>query len=322
MQTLKPLFIHQYPDWTKFRYNADSITESLGKTRLQEGLLIGFAKLIDNETIVSNNIAQNIAANYAIDNCSVNVTQKDIQNFTDAYKNPTRAIDLNTILLWHAAIAQNKVKGFRTCESSVANFTGISPNRIPFEMERFIRWFETSTQDGAIKAAIAHFWFATIRPFENGNGRLARILSDLLLIRSENFHCAFILNEQILKNKNEYFKTLAKAQTGNGDITEWILWFLKIIKDSVQNSINNKIVALKKLRCMQMATYALTPHENSIVNAICYKTLPQVFSAKDVAIIIKASHDSALRAIQSLIKKGIAKAESKGGRSQKYTLLI
>ena len=331
----KPLFIHQYPDWTKFRYNAQSVMDALGQTRLIEGALVGVADLVCDSDLEMRMLAKDIAANYALDGYTLeipileseikkkNSARNDIRNFVGAIQNAKLPLTEERLFAWHAAIGQNKVKSFRTKESVAGTFTGVSPERIPLEIGRFIDWFENSTQDGAIKAAIAHFWFLTIRPFEDGNGRIARALAAMLLARSEDTtRCQYALNEQILKDRENYIQTLFKAQAGNGDLTEWILWFLSAMQKSIEDSKKEIAGALKKMQFLQKNQQAdLSGRERRIIEAVWNGELPAVFSVKEVATFTGTSHDSALRDIQDLIQKEIVRPENKGGRSQKYSLI-
>lgn len=331
----KPLFIHQYPDWTKFRYNAQSVMDALGQTRLIEGALVGVADLVCDSDTETRMLAIDIAANYALDGYTLeipileseikkkNSARNDIRNFVGAIQNAKLPLTEERLFAWHAAIGQNKVKSFRTKESFAGTFTGVSPERIPLEIGRFIDWFENSTQDGAIKAAIAHFWFLTIRPFEDGNGRIARALAAMLLARSEDTtRCQYALNEQILKDRENYIQTLFKAQAGNGDLTEWILWFLNAMQKSIEDSKKEISSALKKMQFLQKNQQAdLSARERKIIEAVWNGELPAVFSVKEVAALTGTSHDSALRDIQDLIQKEIVRPENKGGRSQKYSLI-
>lgn len=308
--------------------------DALGQTRLQEGRLIGVTNLVNDNDEEIQMLAQDIAANYALDDRNLdpqkvkteiakkNNASDDIRNMVGALQNAKQPLTAERLFAWHAAIGQNKVKKFRTKESAVGSFTGISAERIPLEMERFIDWIENSTTDGAIKAAVAHFWFLTIRPFEDGNGRIARALTTMILARSENTsHCLFALCPQILEEREEYFRQLLKAQSGNGDLTEWILWFLQIMRRSIEVRERDIADTLKKIQFEQKnKDAALSERERKIVNAAWEGTLPATFSVKEAAALTGTSHDSALRDIQALIQKGIVRAESKGGRSQKYSL--
>ena len=331
----KPLFIHQYPDWTKFRYNAQSVMDALGQTRLLEGALVGVADLVCDSDTETRMLAKDIAANYALDGYTLDIpileseikkknsARNDIRNFVGAIQNAKLPLTEERLFAWHAAIGQNKVKSFRTKESVAGTFTGVSPERIPLEIGRFIDWFENSTQDGAIKAAIAHFWFLTIRPFEDGNGRIARALAAMLLARSaDTTRCQNTLNEQFLNDRDNYIQTLFKAQAGNGDLTEWILWFLNAMQKSIEDSKKEIAGALKKMQFLQKNQQAdLSGRERKIIEAVWNGELPAVFSVKEVAAFTGTSHDSALRDIQDLIQKEIVRPENKGGRSQKYSLI-
>ena len=299
----KPLFIHQYPDWTKFRYNAQSVMDALGQTRLLEGALVGVADLVCDSDTETRMLAKDIAANYALDGYTLDIplleseiqkknsARNDIRNFVGAIQNAKLPLTEERLFAWHAAIGQNKVKSFRTKESVAGTFTGVSPERIPLEIGRFIDWFENSTQDGAIKAAIAHFWFLTIRPFEDGNGRIARALAAMLLARSEDTtRCQYTLNEQILKDRENYIQTLFKTQAGNGDLTEWILWFLSVMQKSIDDSKKEIAGALKKMQFLQKNQQAdLSGRERRIIEAVWNGELPTVFSVKEVAAKLRNS---------------------------------
>jgi Fic family protein len=105
-------------------------------------------------------------------------------------------------------------------------------------MEKFLNWFNKKNKiDGLIRAAIAHFWFVTIHPFEDGNGRIARAITDLALAQDETLakRC-YSLSSQISLERDSYYKTLEKSQKNGLDITEWIVWFLKIFINTIENS--------------------------------------------------------------------------------------
>lgn len=333
------LYIHQYPDWTSFQYNFQSVMDALGQTRLQEGKLLGIFDVINSGPSETDTLAEDIWANFAIDSETTfakptddskglekiksEISKKNdatpkIKNILGALLNASQPLTAERLFAWHAAVGQNKVKQFRTKDSA----WGVSADRIEHEMNRFLQWFETSKTDGVIKAAIAQFWFLTIRPFDDGNGIIARTLSAMLLARSENSaRCQYALNKQILENRDHYFEILAKSQQGNGDLTQWILWFLKILRSSVEESHKNFIQTVQNIQFLQKFQETdFTPREKKLIEAARNGTLPKSFTAKDAAALTGVSHDSSLRDIQSLIKKGIFKAENKGGRSTRYTM--
>src|SRR5690606_23628441 len=102
------------------------------------------------------------------------------------------------------------------------------PDQVKNEMDAFLTWFNGEENiDAVLKAAIAHFWFIIIHPFDDGNGRIARALTDMLLANSENSSQRFYsLSNQILTEKKGYYHILQKVQHSNGDISEWLIWFL------------------------------------------------------------------------------------------------
>lgn len=327
------LYIHQFPDWTNFRFNFQKVSDALGEARLLEGKLMGIATLLNKSD--TRSLAEDIVANFQIDETELDLefVQAEIQkknsatsairNFVGAILNANQPLTVDRLFAWHAAIGQNKVKKFREKETF-----GVAPSRIEHEMDKFLLWFEASSQDGLLKAAIAQFWFLTIHPFDDGNGKIARALSAMLIAKSEMESNAisvlqvnFSLCSKMLQNRDEYLGILTRSQSGNGDLTEWILWFIRMFKEAIQESLQNISSDIQTLQFSQKClNYTFSPREKQIVDAAHNGSLPQPFSVKEAAALSGVSHDSALRDIQSLISKGIVQAEKKGGRSQKYTI--
>ena len=337
------LYIHQFPDWTRFRYDSRRVMDALGQTRLAEGRLIGILEMCRLKDFESVQLAEDIVANYAIDghSLSTNAVKKDVEllnqgkhnfikNYIGAIQNSGTPLTLERICNWHAAMGQNKVMQFRNeaSEISVAdetrtlNFAGPNPERLQNEMEHFLTWFETAEMDGVIKAAIAHFWILTIRPFAEANGRVARTLTAMQLARAEKtVHSHYALNVQINKNRTDYFRILSQTQAGNGDLTEWILWFLKMLRNAIKESEDALAQEIKQTMFRNKhAGETFSSRENQLMEALMKGTLEQPFTAKQAAAIFGTSHDTALREIQNLIEKGALQANKKGGRSQRYSM--
>jgi len=118
------------------------------------------------------------------------------------------------------------------------HYTAPHPSEVPFEMTRFLAWFNGDTgEDSLLKAAIAHFWFVIIHPFDDGNGRIARALSDLLLARAENsVRRYYSLSSRILQEQKEYYRELQDNQSSIGDITTWLTWFLGCLGRALRDS--------------------------------------------------------------------------------------
>jgi Fic family protein len=196
------------------------------------------------------------------------------------------------------------------------------PSQVKREMEVFLKWFKSDIKiDLVIKAAIAHFWFIIIHPFDDGNGRIARTISDLLLARSDESSQRFYsLSNQIMLERKEYYKVLHKVQYNDGDITEWLKWFLNCLYRALISTDQTMQKVLFKSGFWEN-------HKETVINSrqrLMLNTLLDGFDGKlkssKWAKITKCSPDTALRDIKDLIEKGILKQETSGGRSTNYEL--
>ena len=200
-----------------------------------------------------------------------------------------------------------------------------APNadRIESEMGKFLKWFEKDNEiDLVLKAAIAHLWFVTIHPFDDGNGRITRALTDMILARSDKSRRRFYsMSAQIRVERKQYYEILEKIQKGNSDITEWIIWFLQCLI----NAIDSTEEILTKI-FHKAAFWNL--HSTTILNERQQKILNKLLDGFDGKLTTskwgkmnKCSQDTALRDIQDLIKKNILQKEESGGRSTNYELI-
>ena len=173
-----------------------------------------------------------------------------------------------------------------------------------------------------MKSAIAHFWFIIIHPFDDGNGRIARAISDMLLARSENSSERFYsLSNQIQQEKNIYYETLKTVQHSEGDITKWLVWFLNCLKHALLETEKSMQIILRKSEFWEK--YKETPineRQRLMINKLFDDFFGKLTSSK-WAKITKTSTDTALRDIKDLIGKGILRKEEEGGRSANYTLI-
>jgi len=195
-------------------------------------------------------------------------------------------------------------------------------DRIEDEMKKLINWVEKETTiDPVLKAAISHLWFVTIHPFEDGNGRITRAITEMLLARSDDSVKRFYsMSSQIRLERKQYYEKLEKIQKGSSEITEWILWFLECL----DNAFDSTTETLSKI--LQKADFWNT-HSKTIINERQQKMLNKLldgFTGKLTTSkwgkICKCSQDTALRDIQGLIEKNILQKEASGGRSTNYEL--
>lgn len=193
---------------------------------------------------------------------------------------------------------------------------------IEMEMSRFLEWFnEENKIDLVIKAAIAHLWFVTIHPFQDGNGRITRALTDMLLAQSDKSTQRFYsISAQIRLERKEYYENLEKTQKGDLDITEWIKWFLSCLINAL------KATDHLLTRVMFKADF-WNRHSKTIINERQTKILNKLldgFEGKLTSMkwadIAKCSKDTAIRDINDLINKEVLQKEAAGGRSTNYEL--
>lgn len=191
---------------------------------------------------------------------------------------------------------------------------------VPQEMTLFLNWFNAENSlDHIIKAGIAHLWFLTIHPFDDGNGRIGRAISDMVLARSEK-HRFYSLSSQIQLERQEYYKHLENTQKGDLDITSWLYWFIGCLNRAIIGAEGTLENVLQKARFWQNhATTELNEHQRKMINKLLEGFEGKLTSSK-WAKICKCSQDTANREINDLISKGILTRSEAGGRSTSYFL--
>ncbi len=191
------------------------------------------------------------------------------------------------------------------------------------ETKRFFDWFNKKDKiDPVIKAGIAHLWFVTLHPFEDGNGRIARALTDMLLARSDGIPQRFYsMSSQIRKERKEYYNKLEKTQKGNLDVTNWLDWFLNCLLNALgaSNQILAKVI-YKHRFWNKNATRIQNDRQKLLLNKLLEGFIGKLTTSK-WAKIAKCSPDTALRDIQDLVNKKILRKTEEGGRSTNYELV-
>lgn len=196
-----------------------------------------------------------------------------------------------------------------------------SAERVPQEMRRMIDWINGESHvDPVLKAAIAHLWFVTIHPFDDGNGRIARAITDMLLARADETQLRFYsMSNTICQRRKSYYDILERTQHGDGDITEWLLWFL--------DSLSSAIAATEEtLSSVVRKTEFWETHENVDFNPRQRKIINMLLDSFDGHLntvrwsrICKCSRDTALSDANDLMAKGLLKRSGRG-RSTAYVL--
>jgi Fic family protein len=197
--------------------------------------------------------------------------------------------------------------------------------RIENEMRRFLKWFDGSEQqDPLLKAAIAHLWFVTIHPFEDGNGRIGRAIAEMCLARSDGSEQRFYsMSSQILEERKGYYDVLEETQAGSLDITEWLTWFLGCLDRAIEQSSRISDSALEKelfWQDLKKRNLALNDRQKKVLNKL-FSGFEGKLTRDKWMKMTKASSRTALRDIEELIAARVIEQEEAGGRSTSYRLM-
>lgn len=258
----------------------------------------------------------------------------------DAVSHYDRPLTKDKLCAWQAAFfptgfsegSQIEVGKYRTNEEHIVSgmfgrekvhYIAPAPERIEGEMTMFLNWFNRDENISyVVRSAIAHLWFVSIHPFEDGNGRLARILSDMLLARADKSEFRFYnISSQINKDKNHYYDILEKTQHGDGDITEWISWYANTLSTALDEAENVVSTILNKSLFWQKAsTVSLNQRQTDILNLFLDGYEAKITS-KTWASLGKCSKDTAIRDIQDLVAKDILREDIPGAKRPSYSII-
>ena len=299
---------------------------------------------IEGEKLNYEQVRSSIARRLGMEYSGMVQSSRDVEGIVemmlDATQNYNQPLNEERLFGWHAALFPTGWSGmhridtgsFRKGEMQVVSgpmgkesihYQAPSPERVHQDMDEFFNWFNGKTNiDAVLKAAIAHFWFIIIHPFDDGNGRIARALSDMLLARSEDSSQRFYsLSSQILIEKKVYYEILQKVQHSKSDITEWLKWFLNCLNRALRSTEETlKSVLYKANFWNKHKETVLNSRQRLMINKLLDGFDGKLKTSK-WAKIAKCSADTALRDIKDLIEKGILKQEESGGRSTNYELI-
>ena len=196
-------------------------------------------------------------------------------------------------------------------------------HRLEAEMGDFLNWFNVDNQDDpVVKAGLAHLWFVTVHPFEDGNGRIARAVGDMALSRAEKSPQRFYsLSAQIQRERKDYYERLEATQKGDLDVTDWLEWFLTCLLRAIQGAEETLAQVLAKARFWQhWAGTPLNDRQIKLLNKLLDGFEGKLTSSKWAAVA-RCSQDTALRDITELLERGVLKKSEASGRSTSYELM-
>ena len=300
---------------------------------------------IEGEKLNLEEIRSSIARRLGIETAGLVPVSRYVEGVVemqlDATQNYDKPLTHDRLFGWHNVLFPTGMSGlyridvgkYRSGEMQVVSgamgkervhYQAPSPERVPAEMERFIAWVNNDDEvDAVLKAAVAHLWFVSIHPFDDGNGRITRALTDMLLARSENCSKRFYsMSAAIRVLQKEYYEVLERTQCGDGDITEWILWFLSCFEQALDSTEETLLSVKRKAEFWERyRDVAFNNRQRKLLNMLFDGFFGKLTSSK-WAKIAKCSSDTALNDINDLIAKGILRKTEKGGRSTNYILII
>jgi Fic family protein len=298
---------------------------------------------IEGELLNYDQVRSSIARRLGINTAGLVPSSRHIEGVVemmlDATQRYTLPLTNNRLFGWHSALFPTGYSGpypietgrYRTTEVQVVSgamgkekvhYKAVRPEFLKKEMAGFLDWFNNENHiDPVLKAAIAHFWFIIIHPFEDGNGRIARALTDMLLARAEGSEERYYsMSRQIMSERKRYYEILQKVQYSSGDITEWLDWFLHCLKNAMLSTgdIIQKILLKAEFWRLHEHT-PINERQRVMLNKLLEGFEGNLQTSK-WARITKSSTDTALRDIKDLIDKSILQQSSEGGRSANYHL--
>ncbi len=258
----------------------------------------------------------------------------------DAIRNCHEPLSDNRLFDWHAALFplgrsgmyKITVANWRKGEDPMQVVSGAfghekvhyeapASSGVPVEMSKLIEWCNTTDTSPFVMAAVAHLWFVTIHPFDDGNGRIGRTLADMFLARlDEDSSRYYSMSAEINRNKKSYYDILERTQKGNLDITEWLLWFFSCLENAIRHASDSIEHTLRKAAYWdRFKTVEINERQRKVINRLWDGFDGKLTSSK-WAKICRCSQDTALRDINNLIAKGMIRNSGENGRSTNYLL--
>lgn len=302
---------------------------------------------IEGEVLDRDQVRSSLARGLGMDVAGLVPADRDVEGVVemmlDATQNYTAPLTKDRLLGWHAALfptgrsglSKITVGDWRTEASGPmqvvsgafgrekVHFEAPDAGRLDGEMGSFLEWFEQEKAiDPVLKAAVAHLWFVTIHPFDDGNGRIARTIADLALARSEKIaHRFYSMSAQIRAERKDYYDMLERTQKGSLNITAWLLWFLGCLDrafTSAEGIVGN---VMRKARFWErISGEKLNERQAKVLNRLLDGFEGNLTSSK-WAVLTKSSQDTAGRDIDDLVKRGVLMKNPGGGRSTSYSLV-
>ncbi len=322
-----------------FQLRAEAVLDSLTEEVLK-------SSEIEGETLDRGQVRSSIARRLGLDIGGLTPSDRNVEGVVemmlDATQGYDRPLTARRLFDWHAALFPTGRSGMSKIRVGAWRDDATGPmqvvsgpigkervhyeapvaDRVRDEMKTFLEWFEKDgSTDLVLKAGVAHLWFVTIHPFDDGNGRIARAMTEMVLARSERSPQRFYsMSAQIRQERKTYYEILEATQKGELDITRWLEWFLECLGRAFDRAETILATVLNKARFWDnFANVEFNERQREIVNRMLNGFEGKLTSSK-WAKLAKCSQDTALRDIEDLIRKKVLVKDSAGGRSTSYSL--
>lgn len=301
---------------------------------------------IEGETLSAHSIRSSLARKLGVEVSAIAPVDRYsdgvVEMMLDATTRYQEPLSLQRLYSWHAALFPTGYSGLSQIKVAQLRDDSQGPmqvisgrygrekihyqappaKQLPEEMEVFLAWMNNEKEESFfVQAAIAHLWFLTLHPFDDGNGRIARAISDGLLARADQSSLRFYsMSAQIQKKRRAYYAILEQIQKGSIDITEWIQWFLTTLLEAIEQA-NQQLnqVLLKTQFWQKWRLLPLNERQIKVLNRLL-DDFEGVLNNRKWVAMTRCSRDTALRDINDLIDKGVLERASGGGRSVNYVL--
>ncbi len=323
-----------------FRLRAEASLTTLTADVIQSSAIEG--ERLDAAQVRSS-IARRLGLDFGGDVKAGREIEGVVEMMLDATQNCAEPLTAERLFGWHAALFPTGRSGMRRITVGEwrpaaagpmqvvsgpigrerVHFEAPEASRLRGEVATFLDWFEKRKPiDPVLKAGIAHFWFVTLHPFEDGNGRISRAIADMALARAEGTPERFYsMSTQIEAEKKQYYLKLEQSQKGGVDITAWLEWFLGCLGRAIAGAESGLAVVLKKARTWERinSRTSVNERQRKVINRLLDGFEGKLSTSK-YARLAKCSGDTALRDIKLLLDQGILVQEEGGGRSTGYRL--
>lgn len=303
---------------------------------------------IEGEHLDPGQVRSSLARRLGLDAAGLPVPARHVEGVVEVLLDATQGhaapLTAERLWAWHAALFPTgysgmhriQVGGWRTAASGDmqvvsgpwgrerVHFEAPEAERLEEEMATFLAWFEApDSLEPLLKAGLAHLWFVTIHPFDDGNGRIARAIAELALARAEGSAQRFYsMSAQLRAERTNYYAALEGAQRGDLDATEWLLWFLACLSRALERAEDTLAQVLSKAHFWESARrVALNGRQVAMLNRLVDGFEGKLTSTK-WAKLAKCSQDSASRDLQDLVAKGLVRREGRGSRDTHYALVF